>query len=238
MPLLVHGVTRSALAPQSATGHEPAYETVLDGELAGVVSRTADEEALPTRANLLHHTRVLEHVGAHTTVIPMRFGVLVPDDAALIDDFLVPERDGLLAGLDRLEGHVELRLRGQYDEAEVIREVLDADPRAARLRGRQDTESKVELGERIVAGIERRREADLARATEALEPRAAASTGTAVSEPLDAFALSFLVAESAREAFDTAVELLGAEFAPQLELELIGPVPPFSFAATEVDRWA
>jgi hypothetical protein len=235
VPLLVHGVSRSPVVPADG---DPAYDTVEAGPLAAVVTRIDEEEALPTRANLLHHTRVLEHVGTQGTVVPMRFGVVVPDEQALIDEFLRAERDRLLASIERLAGSVELRLRGRYDEAQVIREVLDSDPRAARLRGRPGTEAKMELGERIVAGIDRCRDRDTERATTALRPHAAAVSAGAIGEPLDAFTLSFLVAETRRPDFEAAVDRLGDELAPLLRLELVGPVPPFSFADESEQTWA
>jgi hypothetical protein len=237
VPFLVHGVSRDLASPPSGAD-EPDYGTVTDGPLVGIVSPTDAEEALPTRASLLHHTSVLEHVGRRGTVVPMRFGVIVPDEEALIADFLRPERDRLLATLDRLDGHVELRLRGRYDEAEVIQDVLESDPRAARLRGRRGTDDKMELGERIVAGIDRRRVRDTEHAVAALRPHAAGVTRADTSQPLDAFTLSFLVAEDGRSAFEAALDRLGEEFDPLLRLELIGPVPPFSFAAEAEDAWA
>jgi hypothetical protein len=237
VPLLVHGIAREA--PEAAAGDDgsPSFLTVADGPLVGLVTETADEEALPTRANLLHHTQVLEHATEHSTVLPMRFGVVVPDAEALIADFLTPERETLLATLDRLEGHVELRLRGTYDEAQVIRVVLDEDPHAARLRGRGGTDAKMELGERIVAGIERRRDRDAAVVEAALRPHATASTAAPVTQPLDAFSNSYLVSGADRDGFEAAVDALGDRLAPVVKLELVGPVPPFSFADGTGDAW-
>ncbi len=238
MPLLVHGVSRGLSDDAWSEGDDPAFRTVADGQLVAFLSETDVEEALPTRANLLHHLRVLEHVGEHLTVLPMRFGVVVPDADALVADFLGPEQDRLLATLDRIDGHVELRLRGSYDEPTVIREVLDDDPRAARLRGRRGTDAKIELGERIVHGIERRRDQDRDRTVAALRPHAAAVTTGPVSQPLDVFACSFLVARTEREDFERAVGQLGESLAPLIRLELVGPVPPFSFTDATEAVWA
>jgi hypothetical protein len=237
VPFLVHGVSRRS--PEAATDADtPAFRAVTEGDLVALVSETEVDEALPTRANLLHHTRVLEHVGGQTAVLPMRFGVVVPDLQALVDDFLTPERDRLVATLERLEGHVELRLRGRYREDEVIREVLDQDRRAAQLRGRRGTDARIELGERIVAGIERRREHHLERAEAALRPHVAALTSGTVADPLDTLSLSCLVADAARSGFEAAVDELGAALAPVVELELVGPLPPFNFTDLTDDAWA
>lgn len=237
MPLLVHGIGREAPTTTGDDG-SPSFETVVDGPLVGLVSETEEGEVLPTRANLLHHTQVLEQATAQTTVIPMRFGVVVPDAETLVREFLTPQREQLLEDLDRLDGHVEMRLRGAYEEAAVIRDILDEDPRAARLRGQRGTDAKMELGERIVAGIERRRVRDAATVQAALRPHVAAATATSVTQPLDAFSTSCLVAESQRDDFEQAVDELGAQLAPVVRLELVGPVPPFSFAEGSADAWA
>ncbi|QBI18686.1 GvpL/GvpF family gas vesicle protein [Egibacter rhizosphaerae] len=235
MPYLVHGVSRKL---QTTPATDLDVETVRHGPLVALVSPTPDEEALPTRANLLQHTRALERVGEHATVVPMRFGVVVPDLDTLANDYLAPQREQLLATLDRLDGHVELRLRGHYDEAKVIAGILRQDPRAAHLHGRTETDAKIELGERIVAGIDARRGADRHHARAALAPYPAAVVDSGTTETLDAFSLSFLVGRTAREPFDRAVDALGEELAPVIGLELVGPVPPFSFVTEEADAWA
>lgn len=236
MGYLVHAVTREL--PADTGDDRPRIETVVDGELVGVASRIEGDEALPTRANLLHHTQVLEHLAEHTTVLPMRFGVVVPHLDAIVDDFLHPERERLRETLDRLEGHVELRLRGRYEEPHVIRAVLDADPVAERLRGRRSTEAKMELGERIVAGIDRRREHDTAQVREALRPYVAGVSEGAITVPLDAFSLSFLVSTAGRPDFEEAVDRVAGSLAPLVQFELVGPLPPFSFTDTTANAWA
>lgn len=236
MPLLVHGIVRAEPDGAAPSAAGDGTSIVTHGDLAAVVSEVEGDEVLPSRAELLRHTRVLETLGEQRTVLPMRFGVVVPDAAALRTAFLAPQRVELQTTLDRLEGHAEYRLRGTYDEAAVITEILATDRRAARLRGREDTDSKMKLGERIVAGIAARRAPDARRVVEALVPPATAASEGAIGQPLDAFTLSFLLAEERREAFDAAVERLGEELAPVLQLELVGPVPPFSFVE-EADQW-
>lgn len=237
MPLLVHGVlaaqaaerlTRPALS--EAAGVE--VELVPDGRLAAVVSETDADEVLPSRANLTAHARVLECLVEQATVAPMRFGVVVADRARL-RAHVEEQQDAYLDVLRRLQGHLELRLRGRYEQDEVVREVVAGDRRAARLRGRAELDARMELGERIVAGIEARRDTDRAHVLRRLGPHLADVAVAEVSEPLDAFALSLLVARTAMEAFDEALESLGAELLPTVHMELVGPVPPFSFAAVE-----
>jgi hypothetical protein len=235
MPLLVHGVL-DADALDVATAPLPLdddLDVVVHGAVAAVVRKTDDGEVLPSRANLLAHTRVLESLATETTVLPMRFGMVVADEQELVEGYLSPQQDALAAALGRLRGHVELRLRGRYDEDAVLREVVAADPGLARLRGRGGVEAKMQLGERVVAGIEARRERDLDRVVDKLGPHVTGVVAGSVAEPLDAFSLSLLVAEDGMDAFDRALDELGAAVAPALSLELVGPVPPFSFTTAE-----
>jgi hypothetical protein len=234
MPLLVHGLLGAAEAAEVDTDEltlaaEREIAVIVEGELAAAVSHTDSVEAVPSRANLMAHARVLEHLAEVATVAPMQFGVIVDDHDALASS-VEEQHDRVLAVLERLEGHLEFRLRGRYEEDEVIREVVAGDPRAVRLRGKDSFDARMELGERIVAGIEARRDADRGHVLERLGPHVADVAVTEVAEPLDAFSLSLLVGTDHRAAFDEHLEALGSELAPRLRLELVGPVPPFSFA--------
>ena len=42
------------------------------------------------------HWRVLEEAAAPTTVLPVRFGTVMADDAAVVDDLLAPRHDELV----------------------------------------------------------------------------------------------------------------------------------------------
>lgn len=237
MSLLVHGLLRAE--PAAAIDLDALSERlgadirfVAHEGIAALVSETAGGEPLPSRQNLLTHAGILEAAAERDTVLPMRFGVVAPDGEALVSTFLAPQQASLLARIERLRGHAELRMRGTYDEETIVAEVLEGDRRAARLRGRESFDARVELGERISAGIERRRDRDAAHAVETLRPYITDAAAGEVSEPLDAFAVSFLVAEERLPDFDRAVEQLGADLTPRVQLELVGPLPPFSFAAT------
>lgn len=243
MAWVIHGLLeQAALGPDeleavAEQGRTP-LEQIAHRRLSALVSPTDEAELLPSRANMLLHTRVLEAAAERATVVPMRFGVVVPDEDTVVAEYLEVEHDALLAKIERLRGHVELRLRGRYDEATVLREVLASDKRAARLRGREDLDAKMELGERIIAGIEARREVDAERVAAALGDHVAEAAPGPVAEQLDAFTWSFLVSRDGLEAFDRAVDALGEQLAGRIELELVGPVPPFSFADPDTSRMA
>jgi hypothetical protein len=235
MPLLVHGVVAASsdgLDPATLAETAGAEVDLVTGEgLVAVTSEIETDEAVPSRANLMAHARLLEALAEHATVAPMRFGVVVPDRSSL--EAHLAERAGAFHDvLERLEGHLELRLRGRYDEAEVLRELVAGDRRVARLRGSSSFDARMELGERVVNGIAARRDADRDHVLRRLGPHVADISVSEVAEPLDAFAVSLLVSRDGMGAFDEEIESLGAELSPTVQLELVGPVPPFSFAGT------
>lgn len=233
MGVLVHGIIDDADVPAlstaallTAAGRPVRF--VRNADLAGVVTDT-DSEVLPIRANLSMHTRLLEAVSEATTVLPMRFGTVVADEAALERDYLDARRSQLRTSLRRLRGFVELRVRACYREDEVVRAVLDTDRGATALRGREDLEAKVALGRRISDRIDRRREQDARLVLDTVEPFAAAASATSPTSVLDVVTVSVLVAADQSEAFGTAVDQLAGRLAPVVGLELVGPMPPFSF---------
>jgi hypothetical protein len=242
VPLLVHGILDAsvtpALAPLPSAPDGSPVGLVRHRRLAALVTPTWRHELLPTRTNLHHHAAVLDVGAGTTTIVPMRFGSVMTSEAQLVDDLLAPAHDDLMGFLQRVSGHVELRLLGRYHEDAVVRAVTEADPRVAQLRQHTDLRSKIELGERLVAGIDRCRRGDTDRAVATLRDHAAGVIADDPMDPLEAFRLAALVAAPTRGAFDAAVDRLAEQLGPRLELELVGPVPPFSFVAGEVHTWA
>ncbi|MBO0829643.1 MAG: GvpL/GvpF family gas vesicle protein, partial [Streptosporangiales bacterium] len=80
-----------------------------------------------TRENLLAHGHLLDAVAQRSTVLPMRFGMLVEDLDAVSADMLTARRDEYLAQLDELDGAVQFSLRATYDEDVVLAEILAED---------------------------------------------------------------------------------------------------------------
>lgn len=230
MPLVVHGCVAADAATRPFPSREVEVEVVTHRDVAALVTATDEDEILPTRGALVAHTEVLEQAAARATVVPMRFGMVAPDADTLVASYLGPEHDRLIDRLGRLDGRVELRVRGRYGEEAVISWVIASDRRAARLRGATSFSARMELGERIAAGIEQQRDRDTRTVTDAIAPHATDLVGGPVSDPLDAFTISVLVDRRRTDAIDQAVTAV-AEVLPHVdEIEIVGPLPPFSFA--------
>jgi hypothetical protein len=107
---------------------------VTEGGLAAVVSDVDAGRALGTRKDLMAHEAVLNAIAQDTPVLPMRFGAVVTDDDAVAEELLAPHQDYFVRALEQLEGHLEFRLRGDYDQDVILTRILEEDPRIQQMR--------------------------------------------------------------------------------------------------------
>jgi hypothetical protein len=204
---------------------------IKEGDLAAVVS-DAPEGLRPKRRDLLAHQNVLAETGAAAAVLPMRFGSVSPDDAA-VAGVLAERADHFKERLEALAGKVEYNVKATHDEEAVLHRVMSENPEvrslteANRQAGGGSYDDKLRLGEVVVAAVQRREVEDAAELQRTLEPVAAAvsvgpeSTGWLAN-------VSFLVERASAEDFIAAVEEV-RKGQPHLEVRLHGPLPPYSF---------
>src|SRR2546421_180113 len=125
-------VSADAAASQAGTGLGGAsVEPVRFRELAALTSPVPPGQVRAKRADLLRHFDVLGTAFEHGTVVPLRFGIVFDDEAALARDFLEPRRDELLGLLRKLRDRVELRVTAYYREDAILAEL--AAEQAARI---------------------------------------------------------------------------------------------------------
>jgi hypothetical protein len=232
----VYGITSGShpSLPDGMEGvGEPARQVriIKEGDLAAVVS-DAPEGLRPKRRDLLAHQNVLAETGAAAAVLPMRFGSVSPDDAA-VAGVLAERADHFKERLEALAGKVEYNVKATHDEEAVLHRVMSENPEvrslteANRQAGGGSYDDKLRLGEVVVAAVQRREVEDAAELQRTLEPVAAAvsvgpeSTGWLAN-------VSFLVERASAEDFIAAVEEV-RKGQPHLEVRLHGPLPPYSF---------
>ena len=107
----VYGVVPRGAVVAAVLGvdDEPVH-LVEAGEVAVVVSPLALDRPPARRAELLAHSRVVDALAAAGPVVPVRFGSVVLDDEAAVDEVLADDRD-LVRLLRRLAEVVQLNLR-------------------------------------------------------------------------------------------------------------------------------
>lgn len=204
---------------------------IKEGELAAVVS-DAPDGLRPKRNNLLAHQNVLNEAVAAGAVLPMRFGSVAPDDAA-VTSVLAERAEHYHERLRTLAGKAEYNVKASHDEAAALHRVMAENPEvralteANRVAGGGSYEQRLRLGEMVVAAVKGREAEDAVQLRRALEPVAEAvsagpdSTGWLAN-------VSFLVERASAEEFLGAVEEV-RETLPHVELRVSGPLPPYSF---------
>lgn len=236
MSTYVYGITagsHSSLPEELAGVGDPPrpLRTVQGGGLTAIVS-DAPEGLRPKRRDLLAHQAVLSEAGASGSVLPMRFGSLAPDDAA-VAQVLDERADHYRERLAALDGRVEYNVKATHNEEAVLYRVMSENPdlralaESNRRSGGGSHEDKLRLGEMVAQAVQRLEATDAGEVRRQLEPAAEAvspgpdSTGWLAN-------VSFLVPRDDSARFVEAVDEV-RENNPHLELRVNGPLPPYSF---------
>jgi len=239
----VYGVVRADDASSSKlTGinDEPVSPVTSEG-LAALTSDVPDDFLEAGRDELLTHSRVLEQALEHGTVLPMRFGVVLPDERSVRDELLAPHSEELEAQLRDMDGKVEINLKVFHDEDTILREAVAEIPEAAELRqsiqGKPEDATyyeRIRLGELIAQALDDKRELTEPAIVDRLSQYAVAvQVGDPAHERM-ALNASFLVQREDLGRFDKAVDELGEEQGGRIRIRYTGPLPPHSFVELEM----
>ncbi|GAA1304260.1 GvpL/GvpF family gas vesicle protein [Streptomyces javensis] len=229
----VYGVVRAshAVPPgRTGVGERPApVRTVRAGALAAVIS-DAPARLRAKRRDLLAHQDLALTLGRDGPVLPMRFGMVAPDEESVRRQLLCTQND-CLAALERVEGRVEMNLKALPTEADLGALVRE-DPEVGRLRTAARRapgyEASVRLGEAVARGLRRRA---AAAAATVLAELSAVADATVHGPEVEGCVLnaSFLLDRREQRRFEGAVERLAAAHRDRAELRLTGPLPCYSF---------
>jgi hypothetical protein len=234
----VYGVVRSAgaSAPKGAGIDERPIDVVAHDEVAALTSDVPVDFVEAGRDQLLAHSRVLEEAMQGSVVLPMRFGVVLPDEETIHERLLGPFAERLETQLQEMDGKVEVTIKGIHDEGAVLREVVAENREIAKLRseiqGKPEAATyyeRIRLGELVAAALDDKRAAMAPQIIDRLVPFAVdVKVGGPVHERMVVNA-SFLVERARLGEFDRTVDQIGAELAGRVQLKYTGPLPPHSF---------
>jgi hypothetical protein len=213
-----------------------AVRAVESAPLAALVSDAPPGLLKQSRRNLMAHSSVLQEAAAEGCVLPMRFGVVMPDEAAVREELLHDNEDELIAQLRAFYDLVELDLRIVCPQEVLVRTILAERPELAalsvRLRGRPPDATyyeRMRLGELLSrAGAAKRDEL-----LQILVDRVGRlAVETDAGEPLHDQMLAnvaLLVHRARIGDVDEAVRGVNDELGPGLRLTYVGPLPPYRF---------
>lgn len=236
MSTYVYAIT-SASHPVNLEGvrgiGEPAarIRTVKTKELTAVVS-DAPQDLRAKRRDVAAHQSVLERLMVDGSVLPMRFGLMGPDDQQ-VAKALEENRDAYADRLEELADCLEFNLKVGRDEDDLLRDVMLGSDEIRRLNAFTRTHpdahnEKMRLGELITEEVSARQNRD---AKETADRLASAALNAVAGEPTkDSFLnMSFLVKRDTAAAFSQAVDDEAARHSEAFAFRLNGPLPPYSF---------
>jgi hypothetical protein len=230
--MYVYGYVRAedARADLGSGIEDAAVTTLSEGNVAALVTPT--DEVRPRRASLLAHADVLGRALEHGPVLPLRFGMVAPEDA--VRDSL--RNADLRRRLDALVGRVEMAVTALYREDVVLHEVVSENPAIAAVQteiaGRPPAAThfhRIRLGELVAQAVDAKREVDGGAILRELEPHAVAVTTGAPRHERMVVNAAFLVDRQRLDEFDAAVEAASRARAERMRFKLLGPRPPHSF---------
>ncbi|MEU2549576.1 GvpL/GvpF family gas vesicle protein [Streptomyces roseolus] len=236
MPTYVYAIVSAdhpaPLEGLRGVGEPPAaLRTVSAGDLVAVVS-DAEEGLRAKRRDVLAHEAVVEALMAHGATLPMRFGLLGPDDGK-VTEVLEHDGDTYRSRLTELDGHLEFHLKASRDEEDLLREIVADSVEIRELNERTRSgdapqEDRVALGELVAREIAVRNAGQAEETLRRLEPVAAR---VARSEPGAGHFLnvSFLVPAGSSKEFVHAVREEADRRGDACAFTLTGPLPPYSF---------
>lgn len=238
--VFVYGIVRAdRRLPDGLVGLGGAgLRVVTSGQgLGAVVSEIAlDDDARRRAADLVAYGRVVDELAQGGPVAPVRFGSVLPDDAAVLDDLLQDDGQYFAELLDSLSGRVQFTLRATYDEQAVLTEVVHGDPEIAALRevtrnlpAGAPHGAQVQLGELVARALEQKREADADMIMDVVKDHvvdAHVRLGSGMEQLLTA---SLLVEQSHAAVLEEKLDELAEVVHERIRLGLVGPLAPYDF---------
>lgn len=236
----VYGIVPADVEPEphaAGIGDPPSDVAVVrHGEIAALISEITLDRPLGTPDDLTAHARLLDGTAAVAPVLPLRFGGVVTDAEAVEKELLAPNHDDFNTALNELEGRAQFVIQARYTENTVLREILDENPQAARLREeiRDKPEDatrneRIALGEIVNQAIEAKRAADTRRLTEALDALDPMVRERPPTHEEDAAHLAVLIELSRQDDLERALAELGEEWDGRVDVSLLGPMAPYDF---------
>ncbi|MFD7844758.1 GvpL/GvpF family gas vesicle protein [Nocardia sp. NPDC059764] len=221
----------------TGVGDPPSEVTVVrHGTVAALVSTLESDRALGTPADLTAHEKLLDGSAAVSPVLPLRFGAVMTDTDAVENELLEANEDEFRAALEELEGRVQFVIRGRYVEDAILRELLEENAEASRLKDEirdkpEDAtrDTRIALGELINQAIEAKRAEDTTKVVSELGKLEALVNQREPSHEEDAVHVAVLVESARRDELEETVRRLIEDWDGRVELDLLGPMAAYDF---------
>lgn len=218
-------------------GSPPAgLRLVGDGDVTAVVS-DAPEQLRARRRDLMAHQDLLLRLSDSGPVLPMRFGVIAPDETSVRAQLAGSQREHL-ATLHHLDRSVEINVKAlpaQDALAALVAEEKHVRRLREEVRRRPGYEANVRLGEAVATALSRRAAEAGKKLLHQLTPMA---REVAAGPEVHGCALnvSFLVERKDGDAFRSTAQRFADAHRERVEIRVAGPLPCYSFVPSRAPR--
>ena len=223
-------------------GNGSKVYTINHGDLAAVVCDSPDTEYYKVdRKNTTLHELAIQKVMKEYTVLPVGFGCVAKNADQIKNNVLEKHYDELSKMLQDMEGKLEIGLKAIWRDNHVIyQELLKEEPgikqsvdrliyKGASLEFSDVVLKSCNLGDKLVAAIERIKKRESEQLLSSLEPFALDRHSKKIFSPLMIFNEAFLIANERKEDFDDRVDDLDQRCGKDIKFMYSGPLPPYSF---------
>ena len=239
--IYVYGIVPADVQPEEdATGiHDAPIEIVTHGDIAALVSEIDPDQRLGTPADLQAHAHILDGTSHVAPVLPLRFGAVVSDRDAVVNELLAEHEDEFTSALDQLEGHAQYMIKGRYVQETILREIIDESPKATTLletiRSQPEEltqDARMALGEIIGHALEAKRDTDTRTTLDALSPLTDTVTVREPTHEQDAVQIAVLFEVDRQDELEHAIGALAERWDNRVTMRILGPMAPYDFVVT------
>jgi Gas vesicle synthesis protein GvpL/GvpF len=239
--LFVYAVVRAERdLPEGLVGVDGSPVALVPyGEIGAVVGEVALDRPPGRRADLTAYSAVMEALLPGGAVAPIGFGVVVPDEHAVVAEVLAPREDGFTALLEQLDGRVQYNVRASYVEEAILAEIVRGDPEIQRLRDRTrdipedaGVGDRIRLGELVSQTWERLARVDADHLLTEVAPVVTAHAVRRDPGPAAALDAALLVETARSQELEDTLEALAEQADGRMQLRLVGPLAPYDFVGS------
>ncbi len=205
------------------------------GQVAALVSRTTRSRLRPERRNLSTHNAVLKWAMQDSSVLPVAFGVVATDEAALLRALRQNQAE-ISTQLDRVAGKIEMGLRVIWDVPNLFEYFIKLRPELRQARdatiGENQSASRdemIELGRMFAELLTEERDRHYERVAEILGRHGVEIKRNPTRNERDVLTLACLIPRTAQAEFEQAVTAAAAGFDSSFTFDFNGPWAPHNF---------
>ncbi|MGL5114993.1 MAG: GvpL/GvpF family gas vesicle protein [Beijerinckiaceae bacterium] len=211
------------------------------GPLSALVSSIEEPEIMTARRHMMAHTKMIEAAMAEQTLLPMRFGVIVDDEAA-IARVLEPKQADLLAMLAELDGRIEAGVRASWNEATLYREIVAVRPDLARradalkqMNPQGAYYDRIDLGRDVDSAMAVKRFEENKALVERLKPFAVRHVQLKESDDMNVMNVALLIERHREAELIAAIEAIDSTESERLRIKVVTPAPVYNFVKLRLE---